>query len=339
MLRCIFTDPPHMGLDNIVPVQKRHFSVRLHPDLILCMLGNMVERSDMELELSSFGKLPKTCPKGEEVIASDRGRKLRNGLADVVDTVALDTEAVRVVGAVNQVGDIAANVVCQFLEQALGFDVGERTHGWFWGGGVVVVIVGVGGPSISTIFPGLGFFFLSLFACGSAIGRVTLCAPVAKFFFGGESRVEVAAAFYFILLVFFLFWCYSVSARKKKGKKKKKKDDTMVVSKRKQDKTSGHPVASKKPKSGKELEKPKSAASTKDVELKKSKKPAKPLPKRTVLSAESDSDELGDDEDGALEIKDDGSEGEAEAEAEEDSMDIDQPSKENGDGQSGCEWS
>lgn len=109
----------------------------------------------------------------------------------------------------------------------------------------------------------------------------------------------------------------------------------MVVPKRKQDKISTYPVASKKPKFGKELEKPKSAAGKKDVEFKKSKKPAKPLPKRTVLSAESDSDEL--DDDGALEIKDDGSEGEEEAEK--DGMDIDQPSKENGDGQSGCEWS
>lgn len=104
------------------------------------MLGDMVERSDMELKLPSFGKLPKACPEGKEVIASDRGRKLRNGLADVVDTVALDTEAVRIVRAVNQMGDVAANVVCQFFEQALGFDVGEGTHGWFWG----FLIVGVG---------------------------------------------------------------------------------------------------------------------------------------------------------------------------------------------------
>lgn len=131
MFRGVFTDPPHMGFDNIVPIQERHFSVRLYPDLVLCMLGDMVECSNMEFKLPSFGELPKTRPEGEEVIASDRGRKLRNGLADVVDTVALDTEAVRIVGAVNQMGDIAANVVCQLFEQALGFDIGEGTHCWF----------------------------------------------------------------------------------------------------------------------------------------------------------------------------------------------------------------
>lgn len=111
----------------------------------------------------------------------------------------------------------------------------------------------------------------------------------------------------------------------------------MTAPKRKQDKTSGYPVASKKPKFGKQLDKSKSAGK-KDVEFKKSKQPAKPVPKRTALSVESDSDELEDD-DGALEeIKDDGSEEEVEEE-EEDSMDIDQASKENGEGQSGCEWS
>lgn len=120
-----------MGLHNIVPIQKRHLSVRLHPDLILRMLSDMVERSNVELELPSFGKLSKTCPEGEEIIAGDRCSKLRNGLADVVNTVALDTEAVRIVGAVNQVGDVAANVVCQLLKETLSFNVGEGTHSWF----------------------------------------------------------------------------------------------------------------------------------------------------------------------------------------------------------------
>lgn len=119
----------------------------------------------------------------------------------------------------------------------------------------------------------------------------------------------------------------------KKTTAKKKKE--MAASKRKQDKTSGHPVASKKPKFGKESDKSKSA-SKKDVEFKKSKKPAKPVPKRTALSVESDSDELDDDDEALKEIKDDGSEGEEEVV--EDGMDIDEVSKENGDGQSGCEF-
>lgn len=110
----------------------------------------------------------------------------------------------------------------------------------------------------------------------------------------------------------------------------------MAASKRKQDKTSSYPVASKKPKFGKESDKSKSAGK-KDVEFKKSKKPAKPVPKRTALSVESDSDELDDDDEALKEIKDDGSEGEEEVE--EDGMDIDEASKENGDGQSGCEFS
>lgn len=106
----------------------------------------------------------------------------------------------------------------------------------------------------------------------------------------------------------------------------------MAAPKRKQgkDKTSNYSATSKKPKFGKESDKLKSAVGKKDAEFKKT---AKPVPKRTELSIESDSDELDDNE----EIKDDGNEGEKEVEAEGDPMDIDEASKGNEDGQSGCE--
>lgn len=90
-----------MGFDNIVPIEIWHLSIRLHPHLILRMLGDMVERRNVEFELPGFGEFPKTCAKREKVITSDGGSKLRNGLADVVDSVTLDTEAVWVIGAVN----------------------------------------------------------------------------------------------------------------------------------------------------------------------------------------------------------------------------------------------
>lgn len=110
----------------------------------------------------------------------------------------------------------------------------------------------------------------------------------------------------------------------------------MAAPKRKQEKTSSYPVASKKPKFGKESDKLKKSAGKKDAEISKSKKPlaaAKTLPKRTALSVESDSDELEDE--AFEEIKDDGSDGEEEG----DDMDIDEVPKETENGQSGCGWS
>lgn len=114
----------------------------------------------------------------------------------------------------------------------------------------------------------------------------------------------------------------------------------MAAPKRKQDKaTTTYPAATKRPKYGKEADKPKksTSASKKDVGVKKSKKPAKPAPKPTTLSVESDSDELGDDE-AFGGIKDDGSGAENEVE-EDDEMSVDgKPEKSTGDGQTGCRW-
>lgn len=142
-----------------------------------------------------------------------------------------------------------------------------------------------------------------------------------------------AAAEIFPILVFYICIRLFGSVLDTNISSKAKTPTTMAAPKRKQDKTSGYPVASKKPKFGKQLDKSKSAGK-KDVDFKKSKKP---VPKRTALSVESDSDEMEDDDVAREEIKDDGSEGEEEeVEEEEDGMDIDQASKENGDG---CECS
>lgn len=142
----------------------------------------------------------------------------------------------------------------------------------------------------------------------------------------GNSLCAAAEIFPILVYMHTIIWfCTNISSNSSKAKT----PATMAAPKRKQDKTSGYSVASKKPKFGKQLDKSKSAGK-KDVDFKKSKKP---VPKRTALSVESDSE----DDDAALEeIKDDGSEEEVE---EEDGMDIDQASKENGDGQSGCECS
>lgn len=110
----------------------------------------------------------------------------------------------------------------------------------------------------------------------------------------------------------------------------------MAAPKRKQDKAS-YPVASKKPKFGKESNKPKKSTAGKKYSKTKTKTPvtiAKPSPKRTALSVESDSDEL-DDGDAFEEIKDDGSEDEKEGEGDE--MDIEETPKGNSEGGTGCE--
>lgn len=109
----------------------------------------------------------------------------------------------------------------------------------------------------------------------------------------------------------------------------------MAAPKRKQD---NYPVASKKPKYGKESTK----KNPKDGETKKSKKElAAAAPKsKPVLNVESDSDEL-DDDDALVGIKDDGSEAEEEDEEgdeEGDKMDTERKAGGSAEAGTGCKW-
>ena len=56
MLRRVLTDPSNMRLEHIIPVQKRHLPIRLHPNFVLCVRGDMIQRRDMQLELARLCK-------------------------------------------------------------------------------------------------------------------------------------------------------------------------------------------------------------------------------------------------------------------------------------------
>ena len=43
MLRSVFADSTNVGLENMVAVQVRHLTIRLHPDSILCVFRDNVE--------------------------------------------------------------------------------------------------------------------------------------------------------------------------------------------------------------------------------------------------------------------------------------------------------
>lgn len=52
VLRRVLRYPTEVGLDDVVSVQEGELSVRLDPDLELCVLSQPVERGHRELELS-----------------------------------------------------------------------------------------------------------------------------------------------------------------------------------------------------------------------------------------------------------------------------------------------
>ena len=69
MLWAILRPSANMRLDNMTTVQKRHLSVRLHPDLISCVFCEDRKRSDVQSELSGLGELPQTGAQRQQLFA------------------------------------------------------------------------------------------------------------------------------------------------------------------------------------------------------------------------------------------------------------------------------
>lgn len=107
----------------MVAIQVRHLSIGLNPDLILCVGRNVVEGSDMELELSSLCKLAQACSERAQTVTSDGDGKIGDRFTDVIDTVSLHAEDVRVVRAVDEVGDVAPDISGELFEETFLFRV------------------------------------------------------------------------------------------------------------------------------------------------------------------------------------------------------------------------
>jgi len=117
MLRGVLAHSADMRLHNVVAVEVGHLAVRFDPDLILCMGRDVVEGRNVQLKLARLlRKLPQACSDAEQLVASDGGGELCDAFADVVDPLALETEYVPIIGAVDEMGDIASHVGGEFLE-------------------------------------------------------------------------------------------------------------------------------------------------------------------------------------------------------------------------------
>lgn len=129
MLRGIIRHPPHMRLHHMLTIQVRHFTVGFNPDLVLRERRNVIEGGNVEFELSSLlGKLSEAGADAEKLVARNRGCEFSDGFTDVVDSLTLETEYVRIVGAVNKLRDVAADVRGELFEETFGLLVGERAH-------------------------------------------------------------------------------------------------------------------------------------------------------------------------------------------------------------------
>lgn len=124
----IIGDPTQMRLDHMVAIQKRQFAIRFNPHLVLCMLRQIVQRRDVETELARLAKLAETRSQGHEVGTGDGDGESHRGLRDAVDAVAMQAEHVRVIGTVDEVYEVLADVVGELFEERFRFFFCERSH-------------------------------------------------------------------------------------------------------------------------------------------------------------------------------------------------------------------
>lgn len=125
MLGSIFCDSTKVCLEDMVAIQEGHFAIGLDPNLgkdvgcgcemngkiiylVLCILGDVVESSDMELEFSGFAKFSKASAKTDEVWSCDGDAQTHRGFGRIVDLVLVQPEAIGLVLAVDEVDEILA---------------------------------------------------------------------------------------------------------------------------------------------------------------------------------------------------------------------------------------
>lgn len=71
-----------------------------------------VEACDMKFEFPALGELAKACPKAHEVNTGNVGGLAHEGVADVVHTVLLKSEAVLLILTLNKQLNILPNTIC-----------------------------------------------------------------------------------------------------------------------------------------------------------------------------------------------------------------------------------
>lgn len=53
----VIGDSAQVGLDDMISIEERKFSVWFDPDLVLCILGQIVERGDVQSKLARLREL------------------------------------------------------------------------------------------------------------------------------------------------------------------------------------------------------------------------------------------------------------------------------------------
>jgi hypothetical protein len=74
--------------------------------LVFGVLRKMVQGSYMEFKLAALAEFPEACPETHEVWPDDGDGQPHRGLGDIKDPVLVKSEAVRLVGSVDQVNQV-----------------------------------------------------------------------------------------------------------------------------------------------------------------------------------------------------------------------------------------
>lgn len=88
------------------------------------VLGDVIECGDMKLEFSGFAEFPKASAESDEIRTCDRDGQTHGRFRDIVDLVLVQSEAVWLVLAIDEVDEIPA----------LMMNVAAARTGWWFTG-------------------------------------------------------------------------------------------------------------------------------------------------------------------------------------------------------------
>ena len=140
MLRCILSNPPKVRFNDVVAVQEGHFAIGFNPDLsptlvtktrarifnpmylVLGILGDVIQCCYVQLEFAAFAEFSKAGPEADKIRTGNRDPEAHRRLGNVVDLILLQSEAIRLVRAVDEMDKILS------LRQKRSLECSKQLH-------------------------------------------------------------------------------------------------------------------------------------------------------------------------------------------------------------------
>lgn len=126
--RGVLRDTAQMRLDDVVSIQEGLLASRLQPHLVPSQAAQVIEAGHREPEFARVGELAELDTSGDQILLPDAPRLLHELRTQIVDAVLMQAEDMLILGPVDQLLEVRANVFLQLLKDNARLFLGQCPH-------------------------------------------------------------------------------------------------------------------------------------------------------------------------------------------------------------------